>query len=267
MIKTVDPGKVYSFGVKWLASWALVNWNYSLGLASPKSRSVVYGICNQLGLDDLGRKKAELPKVVCEAVLPKLTAQILSPEPIDGNVSLLELLIICSFAKEHAVKAAFEIGTFNGRTALNLSLNMPKDANVYTLDLPSDEVANAAGVLDRGDIHYVRNHSPGELFARWADASGARITQLLGDSASFDYGPYRNAVDLVFIDGAHSYDYVKRDTESALSLLRNGKGVVFWHDYDACIGVINAVDELNRSHPEYNIRHIEGTKLAYMART
>jgi hypothetical protein len=264
MIKSVDPGNLYAFGLKWMTSWALVNWNYAGGLTSAKSRSMIYGICDLLGLDALGRKKAGLRKVPCDGLLDRLTAQVLSPEPIDGNVSLLELLILCTVAKENNVKAAFEIGTFNGRTTLNLALNMPSEANVYTLDLPSENIGAAQGLLDKGDLHYVTNHTPGDLFQRFSNRGGARITQLLGDSASFDYTSYRGQQDLVFIDGAHSYDYVKRDTETALSLLRDGKGFIFWHDYDACVGVIEAVDELKAKHAEYDLVHIMGTKLAYL---
>jgi predicted O-methyltransferase YrrM len=36
-------------------------------------------------------------------------------------------------------------------------------------------------------------------------------------------------VDLVFIDAGHTYDYVKRDTDQALTMLRPG-GVIVWHD-------------------------------------
>jgi predicted O-methyltransferase YrrM len=267
MIKTAGPAKLYAFGVKWLASWAVVNWSYTTSLASPKSRSVIYGVTDLLGLGHLGRKKAALLKIRCDELLEKLTAQVLSPEPIDGNVSLLELLILCTVAKEYNVKSAFEIGTFNGRTALNLALNMSTDARVYTLDLPFESVGKTEGLLDKGDVHYVTNHTPGELFQKFSGRGGARITQLLGDSASFDYAPYRGMQDLVFIDGAHSYDYVKRDTETALSLLRDGKGFIFWHDYDACVGVIEWVDEFKQMHPEYGIRHIAGTKLAYLHKT
>jgi hypothetical protein len=267
MIRTIDPAKAYSFGVKWLASWALVNWNYTLGLTSPKGRSVVYGVSNQLGLESMGRKKAALPLVPCETLLPKLTAQILSPEPVDGNVSLLELLILCTIAKEHRVASAFEIGTFNGRTALNLALNMPADGNVYTLDLPSTQATEVAGIMERGNLHYVHNHTPGELFKKFDGENRAQITQLLGDSATFDYSPYNGKMDLVFIDGAHSHDYVKRDTETAFGLLRDGKGFVFWHDYDACIGVIEYVDELSQKNPDLKIGHIANTKMAYLHKT
>lgn len=37
--------------------------------------------------------------------------------------------------------------------------------------------------------------------------------------------------DLVFVDGDHSYDGVRCDTEHAFRLLRNERSVIVWHDY------------------------------------
>jgi predicted O-methyltransferase YrrM len=36
-------------------------------------------------------------------------------------------------------------------------------------------------------------------------------------------------MDLVFVDGAHSYEYVKNDTEKGWEMLRPG-GIIAWHD-------------------------------------
>ena len=49
-----------------------------------------------------------------------------------------------------------------------------------------------------------------------------RITQHLGDSATFDYKPFAGAIDLVFVDGAHTYDYVRADSKNALSTIAPG---------------------------------------------
>jgi len=36
-------------------------------------------------------------------------------------------------------------------------------------------------------------------------------------------------MDLVFVDGYHSYEYVKNDTEKGWEMLRPG-GIIAWHD-------------------------------------
>ena len=50
------------------------------------------------------------------------------------------------------------------------------------------------------------------------------------DSASFDFAPYRDQMDLVYVDGSHSPDYVVSDTRNAMEMLRPG-GVLVWDDY------------------------------------
>jgi len=58
----------------------------------------------------------------------------------------------------------------------------------------------------------------------WKDMDIARRSNLLfGDSASFDYSPYHGRVDLFFIDGAHSYEYVRSDTLNANEVLSSRK--------------------------------------------
>jgi hypothetical protein len=66
------------------------------------------------------------------------------------------------------------------------------------------------------------------LFADSPVASA--IDLLFGDSATFDFAPYHELIDLFFIDGAHSYEYVRSDTLHALACVRPG-GVVAWHDF------------------------------------
>ena len=36
---------------------------------------------------------------------------------------------------------------------------------------------------------------------------------------------------MVFIDGNHSFEYVKTDTISALKLIKDNKSIIAWHDY------------------------------------
>jgi hypothetical protein len=55
------------------------------------------------------------------------------------------------------------------------------------------------------------------------------------------------------------------DSQIALKLLRDGRGVILWHDYGRpqwWPGVIRALDELQKkSKPFENLVHIEGTSL------
>ena len=157
-----------------------------------------------------------------------------------------------------------EIGTFDGRTTLNIATNAPDGAIVYTLDLPQEKLWATGLPIERpGDDVYIDKSGSGSRY-RGADVEG-RTVQLYGDSAGFDYSPYEKSVDFVFVDGAHSYEYVLNDTEVAFRLLRDGAGMIVWHDYGNRLGVVRALDELYLKRRELaTLRHIEGTSLVYL---
>ena len=45
-------------------------------------------------------------------------------------------MVIANLAEQAEPPTAFEIGTFDGRTTLNIAANLRPPARVYTLDLP-----------------------------------------------------------------------------------------------------------------------------------
>jgi predicted O-methyltransferase YrrM len=68
-----------------------------------------------------------------------------------------------------------------------------------------------------------------------------KITQLWGDSLTFEFTPYEETMDLVFIDGNRQYEYVNSDSQNARRMLRPG-GLLVWHDYNYVDSVTDAVD-------------------------
>lgn len=85
------------------------------------------------------------------------------------------------------------------------------------------------------------------------------IRQVYGDSVNFDFSPYHGVMDVVFIDGAHTADYVKNDTEKALKMLRPEGGLMIWHD-GPLYGVVKYLGESIREHG-WPLQLIEGTTL------
>ncbi len=86
----------------------------------------------------------------------------------------------------------------------------------------------------------------------------AKIRLVLADSTKFDWSPYERSVDFVFIDGAHDYESVRKDTENALRIVREG-GIILWHDYSISKGVTLCLNELRQRLP---VVWIQGTTLA-----
>src|SRR5205085_924359 len=105
--------------------------------------------------------------------------------PVDGNVSAQELEIISKLVKLTDPGVLFEIGTFDGRTTLNLAAHSRDNARVYTLDLPRADLDAAQLPLDVHDRKYVDKAKSGTRF-HGTDVE-RKITQLCGDSATFDY--------------------------------------------------------------------------------
>lgn len=169
---------------------------------------------------------------------------------------LISMCMLCQIVKPRIV---FEIGTFHGAGALHWAANAPQ-AEVYTLDLPpAVDPSLSLTVVDRQHIKGRARATCMEFDGR---AEASRIHPLYGDSATFDFSPFSDCVDLFFIDGAHSYEYIRNDTYRALACCKPG-GVVAWHDYGRVgfNGVSKWLDELSANGRE--VYCIPGGSLAY----
>lgn len=177
----------------------------------------------------------------------------------DWNLPFRELTVLAAICTHCRPRRVFEIGTYKGSSTLAIALNTPGATEVFTLDLGPSV----------GDTHK-DGFGPGGLPAyevgSYYRASPVRskIRQLLGNSATFDYKPYLHSVDFVFIDADHTYDCVRKDTETGLALLAPS-GIILWDDYGwterhpECAGVSRCLNELARNA---NVYQIEGTRLA-----
>jgi predicted O-methyltransferase YrrM len=180
---------------------------------------------------------------------------------VEGTVLRRSPLVLCAVAKILDPAAIFEFGTYRGDTAWLLARNLPR-ARVFTLDLAGlDAVQDAQ--LELTDIdEYFHKWDRGVRFRGTPEAE--RITQLIGDSATFDFSPYRRSIDLAYIDASHSYSYVRSDTEAALAML-SPTGAIVWDDYTHYAGIYAYLNELAPTL-ERPIFHILDTRLALYSR-
>ena len=126
----------------------------------------------------------------------------------------------------------FEFGTCTGRTAYLWTRNSPPNARVYTLTLdpahepdykpdPEDDARDQSDALaETSNKRYLYTGTDVEH----------KITQLYGDSKTFDANQFPQACDLIFVDGSHARSYVASDSEKALQMIKAG-GLILWHDY------------------------------------
>lgn len=238
---------------------------FTAGVFSRNHRFLIFQIAKHFGMK-MPAEAEHLPVLPLTAVLKsRLDFTLLEPLAEGGNVTMLELMVIATVAQQAEPPTAFEIGTFDGRTTLNIAANLQLPGRVYTLDLPSAGLGGTKFALAPGESAFVDKKESGAKFI--GTAYEKQITQLYGDSAAFDFSPYGGQIGLVFVDGSHAYDYVLQDTASALRLASE-TAVILWHDYQQdWPGVIRALNEFQRRDAACaGMVRIEGTSLVMLKR-
>jgi predicted O-methyltransferase YrrM len=160
------------------------------------------------------------------------------------NIDANSLAALTALALSTKAEQIFEFGTYTGVATRQLATSCPT-ATIHSIDFPIDAAA-----------HF----TPGQAFHGTPEAE--RITQLYGDSSSFDFAPFYNQMDLVFVDAGHEYGDVSIDSANALKMVKS-TGIVVWDDYTSWTGVRRCINELQKELP---IVHLAGTRLAFLAR-
>ena len=94
-----------------------------------------------------------------------------------------------------------------------------------------------------------------------SDPAITNVTQHYGDSATWDFSPVQG-LDFVFIDGSHTYQYVRSDTIRCAEAAA-GRATFVWHDFDYChYDVVRYLTEL--ASAGLPVRHIEMTNLVFL---
>jgi hypothetical protein len=179
---------------------------------------------------------------------------------IDGALPWVDLVALLTIMHDRQPKCLLEIGTYFGYTTRVLALNFPA-TTIHTVDLPEafDE-SNDAGNIPKDDYHLIKSRRVGEAFR--SDPSLGNIIQHFGDSATWDFEKVRDAT-FFFIDGSHTYEYVRNDTEKCLALCKDRQATILWHDCDhAHPGVLRYLAELIQA--QFPIKRIGWTHMAIL---
>ena len=203
-----------------------------------------------------------LPEITLDTILGSRKAAIalnvMAYE--DGMLPLRDALPLLSIAVAEQPRSIVEIGTYMGHTARALAQNLP-DATVHTIDLPPDfspaQTPDAAA-MPKDDFHLIAKRRVGREFL--GTKFEQRIVQHFGDTAQMDFAALGPA-SFFFIDGSHTYEYCRSDTEKCLEIARPG-AVFLWHDCDEThVGVVRALKEFRAR--EHDVAVIAGTALGY----
>jgi len=178
--------------------------------------------------------------IACKGLPQKSVIRELGPSDLDtlviparfqtgGGTDPREILTLATVTRLLQPKRIFEIGTYHGGTTGVFILNSPPGCEVFTLDLPP-AAGNLHGYIS-SDIELVRERKAENYLMRSGLAQ--RCRQISCDSMQFDPEPFRDSVELAFIDGAHAEEFVRNDTMK-MAIMMTSRGYVFWHDYGGC---------------------------------
>lgn len=157
-----------------------------------------------------------LPTIDLLDLLPAVNETVSPYAFLEGGSMPIDLALLKALARRYDRCRYFEIGSWRGESVANVAAVA---AECISLSLSDDEIRRA-GWNER----YV---AISKVFSR----DLKNVVHIGHDSKTFDYTPYIGQCDLVFIDGDHSYDGVRADTEHAFRLLRDDRSVIVWHDY------------------------------------
>ncbi|MBN2036345.1 MAG: class I SAM-dependent methyltransferase [Chitinispirillaceae bacterium] len=259
--------KIAAFIIRYVVSLLCCAYVHTAGALFRHGRKKIRAINAAFGFTLLDKNPDPpnlVPEVALADICPEdLQIRCLKPEFESGGIFPYEMICFNLIVAHYAPHRVFEIGTFNGRTTLNIAANTPSGTRIFTLDLPFEPGPQTSLRQHPWDGKFIATRGNGRYYRE--SAFRDKITQLNGDSATFDFTPYADTMDLVFIDGSHSYEYVTSDSQKALTLLRGGKGIILWHDYGTkWHDVTRALNDLKTSCPAFgSIKHIRGTSLAF----
>ena len=204
-------------------------------------------------LADAEQRLAKLPRVELTELTGHLDPRISLARPKSRHawsLGFAEQIAIQVLVSTRGLCSAFEIGTFNGGTTRLLAEATPDNGRVVTIDLPPDafDRTQAPDAFAGNDLGRDYTDSP----------AAYKVTQLFGDSLTFDPSPFTGQFDLVLVDGGHEFVHGVADSRTALTLVAPG-GLIVWDDFEPhWHGLVRGITEAMRGKP---LCRLAGTSL------
>ena len=135
---------------------------------------------------------------------------------MEGGSLPTDLALLRLMAKQFDHCKYFEIGTWRGESVANVAAVADE---CMTMNLSADEMKNLGMAQD-----YIDQHA---MFSKGMP----NVIHLDGNSQEFNFKGLNKKFDLIFIDGDHHYENIKKDTENVFRHLVHENTIVVWHDY------------------------------------
>ncbi|MFT6866553.1 MAG: hypothetical protein ACJA08_001384 [Cyclobacteriaceae bacterium] len=147
--------------------------------------------------------------------LVEIDAEIDNYTYLDGTSRVIDIALLMSLCKLYENCNYLEIGSWRGESLMNVS-KVAKTCTSISLskaDMEAFGMSKSATEVQR-------------LFSKHRE----NINHIEANSLTYDFNQLDEKFDVIFIDGDHTYEGVKSDTENAFKLLRDEHSVIVWHD-------------------------------------
>ena len=161
-------------------------------------------------------KKSTLPVIEMDDLLPNFNQKLNNFTFLGGGSLPTDIMLLKTLANNIENCSYFEIGTWRGESVVNVAETAKE---CFTLNLSKKEMLDLQMPKEYANLH--------GFFSKGID----NVTHLQGNSLNFDFAGLNKKFDLIFIDGNHSYDFVKSDTMNVFTHLIHDNTIVVWHDY------------------------------------
>jgi predicted O-methyltransferase YrrM len=173
---------------------------------------------------------------------------------LDGGSLPTDLSLLKTLAK--GKQSYFEIGTWRGESVWNVAKEID---DCTTLNLSKEEMKEMGWNREYADLHGILS------------SKNPKILHLEGNTKTYDFAGLSKKYDLIFIDGDHSYEMVKHDTEKVFQHLVHEETVVVWHDYaynpeKIRYEVFRAILDALPEELHHNLYHPQNTMCAIFTR-
>lgn len=135
---------------------------------------------------------------------------------LGGSSTIIDLALLKKLGRRYDYCRYLEIGTWRGESVSNM-VGVADD--IVSIDL-TKETLKKKGVSNR----YILNQ---RVISKKYD----NIKYYNHDSKTFDYTIFKDGFDLIFVDGDHTYESIKKDTQNVFKLIRDENSIIVWHDY------------------------------------
>ena len=196
-----------------------------------------------------------------EAIIKSFS--ISADNQVVGMTSEYEAWIIACLSK--ISKNILEFGTCSGKTTYLMALNSDENTIITSITLDPNEANYLTKEKKDSKVSFrnIKNESIYDNFLFSNTDCEKKINIIFQNSLEFNELKFKDKMDLIFIDGGHTYSVVKNDSEKAFKML-NSRGIILWHDYvpgkRSSKDIVKYINEISKHK---KIKHIKNTSICY----